>query len=238
MPRAPLSRGRVPGKLLTTGLPHLLDDRSRPDFRAVYGLLARRAGALDAAVGRIRLTGLDLRPEELRGIQRLRVLLSEVSALTLRSEAEAVLVDPGKAANLRYLVTLMDEGRIEVRAAPLGGWAPDFSVFHRKGVPWTLLIGLHWFARPFPHRGPALASVHGSRGAARAAARFTDLWNSAHDVGPAILSLLREAERRTASSPSARARGDYPGPLRRAPRAPELLATQGRTGDPGNRRTP
>lgn len=221
-----------PGKLLDSGLPHLLDDRSRPDFRTVYGTLARRAGALDAAVARIRLSGLNLRPDELRGVQRLRVLLSDVSGLTLRAEAEAVLLDPIKAGNLRHLVGLMDEGRIQVRSAPLGGWIPDFSVFHRNGRPWTVLVGLHWFARPFPHRGPALASLHGATAAGRAASRFTELWRSAHDVSPAILGLLHEAERRTVTrllpAPTGlprRAGRRGHGPL------PEPRVAQGRAGD-------
>lgn len=189
------------GALLRSGLPRLLDERSDPNFRDVFGLLARRSTTLDAAVSRIRLSGLDLRPEELRTLGKIRVLLSEVNALTLRSEAEACLADPRKASNLTNLVRLMEEGVISVRSAPLAGWAPDFSVFGRSGKAWMVLVGLHWFARPYPHGGPALASLHGPRAAGRAARRFERLWRGAHDIGPAILHILTEAHLRSGTPP-------------------------------------
>lgn len=186
-----------PSSLLSSGLPHLLDERSDPDFRDVFGLLARRCTGIDSAVARIRLSGLDLRPAELRGTEQIRVLLAQVSGLTLRSEAEAMLVDPVKGTNLRNLVSLIEAGRIEIRSAPLAGWSPDFTIFHRTGRPWTVLVGLHWFARPFPNRGPALASLHGAAAAWRSSQRFGELWTGGHDIRPAILALLREADRRT-----------------------------------------
>lgn len=197
-PLAPVDRGQLLGK----GLPHLLDERSDSDFRRTFGLLARRSSALDSAVARIRLTGLDLRSDELRSLGRIRVLLAHVSALTLRAEAEAVLADRTKALTLKRLVRRIERGNIEVRAAPLAGWAPDFSVFHRSGRPWMLMVGLHWFARPYPHLGPALTSIHGRSGAALAAARFDDLWRRAHDIGPAILDVLHEAVLRVPEPPS------------------------------------
>ncbi len=196
----PLVEGGNEGAtLLCSGLPRLMDERSDPNFRAVYGLLARRSGGLDAAVSRIRLSGLDLRPDELRALGRIRVLLTEVNAITLRSEAEASLADPDKAGNLTNLLELMEAGTIEVRSAPLAGWAPDFSVFQRSGRPWMVLVGLHWFARPYPHGGPALASLHGAEAAGRTARRFEGLWRGAHDIGPAILHILQEARVRAAS---------------------------------------
>lgn len=188
---------RYTDDLLTAGLPQLLDERSDPDFRAVYSLLARRSSGLDAAVSRIRLSGIDLEPEEMATLQRIRVLLTGVNALTLRSEAEAALSDPVKASNLRNLVRLMEEEIIEVRSSPLAGWAPDFSIFRRSGAPWSVLVGLHWFARPFPHGGPALASIHGGEAARRTSGRFERIWRGGHDIGPAILKILQEADRRS-----------------------------------------
>lgn len=228
---APHRTSPGPGTLLDSGLPHLIDERSDPDFRTVYGTLARHSAALDAAVVRIRLTGLDLGPDELQSLERVRVLLAEVNGLDLRSEAEAMLLDPRKARNVRNLASLMEAGRIDVRSAPLAGWAPDFSVFHRKGRPWTLLAGLHWFARPFPHRGPALASLHGAGAAARTAARFSELWKGGHDIGPAILELLREADRRSNPRCGSGRRGanTWPGPAGRPTRKP--TARQGRSPD-------
>lgn len=188
------------GALLSGGLPHLLDERSNPDFREVFGMFAARSAGLDAAVARIRLTGLDLRSDELQGLNRIRVLLANVSALSFRAEADAIMSDPSKATNLGNIVALMEEGRIEVRSSPLGGWAPDFSIFHRYGKPWTLMVGLHWFARPYPHRGPALASLHGSSAAGKAEVRFSELWRGGHDIGAPILELLLEARSRARGS--------------------------------------
>lgn len=192
-PGTPASRGL----LLESGLPHLLDERSEPDFRSVFATLARRSTALGSAVSRIRLGGLDLRPEELRSLNRIRVVVAELNGIVLRAEAEAMLTDPAKGDNLRYLVRLMREGRIEIRSAPLAGWSPDFTVFSRGGRPWTLLVGLHWFARPYPHRGPALASLHGRVAASRTLRRFEELWRRGHDIGSPVLSLLEEAKQRT-----------------------------------------
>ena len=65
-----------------------------------------------------------------------------------------------------------------------------------------MLSGFHWFERPYPHRGPALASLHVGEAAARAAKRHHELWERAHDVGPTIWSILSKARR--AAEPLAR----------------------------------
>lgn len=171
----------------------LLDERSDPDFRTVFGLLAERSTAIDVAVARIRLAGIDLREEELSGVRRIRVLMAEISAFAFANEAEAVLLDPGRRTNLELLVRLLREGRIDVRSAPLAGWSPDFSIFHQGGRPTRLIVGTHWFQRPYPHRGPALASVHGTSEAGRVTRRFQDLWAGGHDLQPAVRVLLERA---------------------------------------------
>lgn len=193
----PWSSSPAPSGRTESALPRILDERCDPDFRTVFGRFVKRSTALDSAVARIRLAGFDLEPQELRNVERMRVLVGRINALTLRSEAEAMLVDPGKTENVQNLVKMMETQRVEVRAAPLAGWAPDFTVFRRREAPWALLVGLHWFVRPYPHRGPVLASVHGSTEAAAVAARFTALWNDGHDISPAVLQLLREARSRS-----------------------------------------
>lgn len=195
MPNRPLV-GPPHTFLASLGLPHLLEERSSPDFRAAFGTLARGSQGLDVAVARIRLSGIDLTPEELASVEAIRLLVARLDAPALRAEAEAVLLDPEKARNLEYLVHRLRAGAIQVRSAPLGGWAPDFTVFRRGGRPWSLLVGLHWFARPFPHGGPALASVHGAAAASTVERRFEELWRRAHDIGPAVFDLLRAARRR------------------------------------------
>jgi len=182
-------------------LPHLLDERSSPDFRTVYGTLATRSSAIDGALSRIRLSGLDLRPDEVRSATRIRLVLAEVNSITLRNDAEAVLSRPDRAHGLIHLLDLLRAERIQIRSAPLAGWAPDFTVFHRKGVALRGLIGPHWFVRPYPHRGPALASVHGPEGARLLARRFEQLWTQAHDIGPALLGVLSRARERVRLAP-------------------------------------
>lgn len=175
----------------------LFDERRRPDFRDVFGALTRRATDIQVAVTRIRLTTMDLGREELAPLRSLRVLLCELSALRLESEAHALAHQRTRASSLHLLARLLEDGRLQVRSAPLGGWSPDFTVFADGTGPRWLLSGFHAFERPYPHRGPALASLHGPEAARLAAARHEELWPAAHDVGPTIWTLLSRAGRQT-----------------------------------------
>jgi hypothetical protein len=179
--------------------PRLIDERSRPGFRELFGRLSRRASGLDVALTHLRLSTLDLSERELAHVERIHLLLAEVSAASLDAEAHALLHRRPMAANLRRLATLMGLGRIEVRSAPLGGWAPDFSVFRNERGPFAILIGPHRFDRGSSHEGPLLASLHDADGATRVAARFAEIWARGHDIGPAISGILARAERRVAN---------------------------------------
>lgn len=176
----------------------LLDGRGRPDFRDVFGALAASATRILTAVTRVRLTTLDLGADDLPALESLQVVVSELSALSLDAEARSLLQIPGRAPNIRFLLELLEAGRLEVRSAPLGGWSPDFTVFVEEEGPRAVVSGFHAFERPYPHRGPALASVHGGDAARLAAARHHELWETAHDVGPALWSLLARADKRAA----------------------------------------
>jgi|SRR5690606_30277965 len=171
----------------------LFDERSRPDFRQVFGTLAERADDIAAAVTRVRLTTVDLTGDELRGVARFRVLVTELNALRLDGEVRGMDSDPRRAVNVALLRDMLESGRMEVRSAPLGGWSPDFTVFGAAGTPFAVMCGFHWFERPYPHRGPALTAVHFGDGARLAAKRHEELWRSAHDVGPAVWSILARA---------------------------------------------
>jgi hypothetical protein len=173
----------------------LFDERGRPDFRDVFGVLARGSSEISTAVTRVRLTTVDLQPDEVTQLRHFRVLLCELSALRLEGEAHALLHLRRRAPNLRLLVGLLEEGRLEVRAAPLGGWSPDFTVFSSASGASAVLAGFHSFERPYPHRGPALATLHGPDAARLAAHRHEELWAEAHDVGPTLWTLLSRAER-------------------------------------------
>jgi len=174
----------------------LLEDRARPDFRDVYGRHASAAATLDAAVRRVRLVGMTLGREELGGLRRMRVLVAELNALALSGEADSMGADPSRRPRLEMLLLLFEEGRLYVRTAPLAGWDPDFTVFGRE-EPVTVMLGPHWFERPYPHPGPAFGVVLDGEPARRAHARFEGLWSGAHDLRRPVEELIREALRRT-----------------------------------------
>ena len=145
---------------------------------------------MDTAILRVRLGAVDLSAQELTGLRRLRLLVAEVNAQTVEGEAYALVMDPVKRENLARILDLLQKGKMEIRSAPLGGWTPDFTVFSEDRGPHSLLIGLHWFHRPFPHRGPAWAASFGAEEAFRAHTRFQELWAGAHDIGPAHPRML------------------------------------------------
>lgn len=173
----------------------LIHDRSRRSLRAVYSDLAREARRIDAAVDRIRLSGIDLAYDELASVEELRVLITEINAATLRVEAEVILADPQRSHNLRVVMRLLAEERLRVRCAPLLDWAPNFSVFGDPRGRCALLLGAHWFQIPYPSRGPALAVVLRGGQADGMGARFQEMWDLAHDIGPALRGVFEAAER-------------------------------------------
>ena len=183
----------------------LLDERSRPDFRDVFGALASDATDIATAVTRVRLGTMDLEESELARVEHFRVLVAEMSALQLTAEARGLVNDPRRASRLEMLKRLLESERLELRAAPLAGWSPDFTVFSGPGGPTAVLSGFHWFERPYPHRGPAFGSLHLEAAARRAAARHTELWDQAHDIGPAVWNILAKA--RGGSAPPAAVHG-------------------------------
>jgi hypothetical protein len=175
----------------------LFDERGRPDFRDVFGALASASTDIAAAVTRVRLSTVDLTARELERVEHFRVLIAELNALQLDSEARGLQSDPRRAPNAERLRAMLEQGKLEIRSSPLAGWSPDFTVFSGSDGPSAVLIGFHVFERPYPHRGPALASVHGQEGARLAARRHEDAWVKAHDVGPAVWSILSKARSRS-----------------------------------------
>jgi len=188
--------------------PCLLDERSRPDLRSVYGLLAARSRRLDAAVARIRLAGMTLNDGELAGMTQVRLVLAEVNALALSVDADAVASDPARRQRLLMLETLLRRETLRVRLAPLAGWTPDFTIFSGAirpdggDDPHTLILGPHWFERPFPHPGPALNAVLTGEAVLLASERFERLWERGHDVSVPVCSAISEALRRSGSGGS------------------------------------
>ncbi|MEX2530242.1 MAG: hypothetical protein WD960_05655 [Gemmatimonadota bacterium] len=202
--KSPPSPGPAPPPTAPRESPVLLDEWSRPDFRDVYGKLAEASTRFDVAIRKVRLSGISLARTELEGPARIRLLLAEINVLTLSAEAESMAaVDDGRL-RLRLIRGLLSEGVLQLRSAPLGGWDPDFSVFWRDDEGPVVIIGPHWFARPYPHRGPALASLHRGRAAARVGRRFEGLWTDAHPVEQAVRRVMEEALERVPPPPPSR----------------------------------
>jgi hypothetical protein len=198
---SPTSPGDVPAHVGPPDCPVLLDERSRPDFGAVYGKLAEASARFDVAVRKVRLSGISLGRRELQGPARIRLLLAEINVLTLSAEAESMAAAGEGRRRLSLIRDLLAERVLHLRSAPLGGWDPDFSVFWQAGAGPVVLIGPHWFARPYPHRGPALGSLHRGQGAARVGRRFEALWSDAHPVEHPVRRVMEEALARVPAPP-------------------------------------
>ena len=180
--------------------PRLFDERGACDFRKVFGQSLSRSTLVETAILRIRLGAVDLKRSELSRVGRFRVLVAEVNAQTIEEEAHALIRDPEKRGNLDRIMGLLGSGKMEIRSAPLGGWSPDFSVFCDERGPGVLLLGLHWFRHPFPHRGPVWTARFGASEARVAHLRFLELWNGAHEIGPAVRGIMERSM--TTSTPA------------------------------------
>jgi hypothetical protein len=178
----------------------LFDERGRPDFRDVFGALASSSIDVATAVTHVRLSTVDLGADELAGVEHFRVLVAELSAIRLDREARAIQADPRRAPRAELLRSMLESGRLEVRSAPLAGWSPDFTVFSDRNGPTAVLAGYHWFQRPYPHRGPAISTLHEGDAARLAARRHQELWERAHDVSPAVWNILSKAHRAAQSA--------------------------------------
>ncbi len=181
--------------------PEVFHERSLVSFRTLFGDLLSQSSAVDTAILHIRLAAVDLSEQELKGVRSFRVLVAEVNSQTVEGEAYALAMDPLKRENLSRVLEMLRSGIMEIRSAPLGGWSPDFTVFSAAGNPHTLLLGVHWFHRPFPHRGPAWAARFGAEGARRGSARFEEIWSSAHDIGSAVQRLMERTTDRASFQP-------------------------------------
>lgn len=175
----------------------LLDDRRHPPLRAVIGRLMTRATSADFAVARVRLTAVELTEQEVRTLERCRVLLGRLDVDALSTPDSGGRPTPAAVASLHTLRSFLHSGRIEVRTAGATLWVPDFSIL--GGLPRqpglasgaACLVGAHYFARPYPTRGPALTCLlTGEESVASARERFEDLWELGYDVLPVIADRL------------------------------------------------
>lgn len=163
-------------------------------IRASFGDELRNATGLDLAISRIRLDTLGSIPAHLGRLDSIRVLLGEVRAEVIDAEAHALALRPVGRERVRILARLLQEGRTWIRAAPLGGWSPDYSVFRRASNS-TALVGSHAFGRGIETGRPVMAVRMTGDDVAALASEFDRAWSRAHDVTGAVEVMLRRALR-------------------------------------------
>jgi len=173
----------------------LLDERAQPPLRvAMTGLLAS-ATFVDFAVREIRLVGLDLDQHVLPRLQCCRILVGRFDS-SFHQEAGDALRE--HAARLRRLLGFVSTGRFEVRSAGIDCWLPDFSLYDGLHNPLNgrrsaLLLGAHYFERPYPVSGAALTALITNPASIRLArTRFDELWQRSYDVLPVITETLEQ----------------------------------------------
>lgn len=168
----------------------IVDERSERTLRAVIGELLLDATRADIALAKVRLAALDLTEAEVQGPAHCRVLLGQLDASTLADATESRHDSQG----LHRLAAWLSSDRLEVRSAGLGAWTPDFSVYENTSGAHTSIIGAHYFGSPQLAVGPSVTVIDPRTDAARLLrARFEELWARAHDVAPAILTVLGRA---------------------------------------------
>lgn len=170
--------------------PRLLIEGSTPRFPGVYRGLLRRSSRVDVALTRLRIATLRLRAADLGSVRRLRIVLAELTSAAWEVETHRALLNPQREPLLRGLISRIQDGSLQVRAAPLASWSPDFTVFHPDDGGNQALLGPHWLEATPASRGPRFAFLVSGRDAMRVADRYERVWAEAYDVGPAVGRLL------------------------------------------------
>ncbi|MEN8376461.1 MAG: hypothetical protein ABFS34_13530 [Gemmatimonadota bacterium] len=165
------------------------------DPRAVRGTVRRllaRSHRADLAIARIRLAALRFGARDLARV-RVRLLLGRLDVDTVAGAPGAAVFDDRRKAELERLRGVLRSGRIQVRAAGMVRWDPDFSVFRRTGGPdsGTVLVGSHRFDVPHPGAVPTLCGILAHHHAIlRAEERFERLWDEGYDVHDVVREML------------------------------------------------
>ncbi|MGQ0560314.1 MAG: hypothetical protein ACT443_00405 [Gemmatimonadota bacterium] len=167
----------------------VIDERQQPSLRQTLGRLLQSACVADFAVAHLRLAGLDLVESEVARLDCCRIMLGQLDAAALFDSPE-----PGQP-RLGMLSDFARSGRLEIRTAPHHVWNPDFSIF--GGLPGeasAVLLGAHYFGRPYPLFGLAFTCVLTQPAAIRTCSRrFEELWQAGYDVLPVVLDTLDRA---------------------------------------------
>lgn len=166
----------------------LIDEHHTPPLRYTLGRLLTCAATADIAIAHLRLAGLDLTSSETGSLRRCRVMIGHLDAAALSTAGGNTAPE-----RLQRLADFAASGRLEMRTAPHHTWNPDFSVF--AGLPAdsaVVLLGAHYFGRPYPRFGTAFTCVLTSAAALHLCrARFNQLWAAGYDVLPVVTETLQ-----------------------------------------------
>lgn len=166
----------------------LLDERAAESLRDRVGRLLARATHADFALARLRIAGIELPESALDGLRRCRMLIGRLDADTLAAPAPELA---GRIAGLRGFV---ESGRLELRAAGLVVWTPDFSLLHgidSHPTGHVALVGAHYLVRPSADGGPSLTCILDDADSVKVAStRFDELWEQGYDVTSTVHDAL------------------------------------------------
>ena len=165
----------------------VLDETASPPLRLLIGQLLSVAERAEVAIENIRLGAVDLTAPELQRVTcRLLIGRLDVTTLTDLDLAEA------PERRLRTIADFLDSGRLDIRAAGLLRWRPDFGVFELPPPHGAIaLVGAIYF---HDAGGTALTCILRSPAAiARLRRRFDELWVGARDVRDVLRAELPPA---------------------------------------------
>jgi hypothetical protein len=168
----------------------VLDESTGPPLRWLIGALLAAAVRADVAIEHVRLGAVDLTAPELQSVF-CRLLLGRLDVGALAELERAGAPEQRLAA----IAAFLDSGRLDVRAAGVLRWRPDFAVFELPPPQAPVaLIGALYFHDAAVGGGPALTCVIRSPAAiARLRRRFEELWERGRDVSDVLRAELPPA---------------------------------------------
>jgi len=181
-PRRPADSSRR-----STGV--VIDEESNPDPRRILGRLLRRSSRFDLAIGRVRLASIDFTADDLRPVERCRVLVGGFDNRALLGAVGAASAVPAHSRNLRSLRVIIATGRLQLRSAGLWRWDPDFCLAAGAGLRGWFpagtagMVGCLGLSGPVACSIPRLAClVAGTRSTGLLQNSFERLWSVGHDI--------------------------------------------------------